>query len=394
MNIFRSFFDYLDQLARHQMRPVAAFQVIGLRMLRDRTGLLIGSAFAVAFGLIYGILTGRPLFCFLIALLFSASITYTSPICYYIRLAGKRRASSPYLLMVNGTLALICGGLSFYGSILLASLLLMGWEITRINASEYLPYSINGVLYAIIGLLIALGSEMERQGRRAEAREQRFQRLAEEARLVALRSQMNPHFFFNALNTIAALIPTRPEDAERAVELLAKALRPILIQEQPLLGTLDSELQIVRAYTELEKLRFGGRFRVSYNIDEDIRETPLPSLSLQPLVENAIVHGAARTTDPFSVALSAYRTESGVLVEIKSAPDGQSETDKIYTPVASRKGHALHNLKQRLRMLFGTTGDLTVSANGAGAALVQLRLPVEIPPKRLDRIGKLKETTS
>jgi hypothetical protein len=134
----------------------------------------------------------------------------------------------------------------------------------------------------------------ERAARLDRRRRATLERLAEQARIVALRAQVNPHFFFNALNTIAALIPTRPADAERAVELLAEALRPVLMRDQPMTHPLRTEFAVAEAYAQIERLRFGDRLRIEFDLPAGLATLPVPSLSLQPLLENAIRHGAGR----------------------------------------------------------------------------------------------------
>ena len=135
----------------------------------------------------------------------------------------------------------------------------------------------------------------------ADARSQ-----AAAAQLAALQARMNPHFLFNALNTVASLVRSDPPAAERVVENLSDVLRQTLRRSAGTIGTVDDELEYVRAYLTLEQERWGNRLRVEWDVDDDARALPLPPLVLQPLVENALKHGIGarlaggtiRITDP------------------------------------------------------------------------------------------------
>src|SRR5262249_46522754 len=130
--------------------------------------------------------------------------------------------------------------------------------------------------------------------RERELREARLRQLLAEANLKALRAQLNPHFLFNTLNTILDLIGSEPEKAETMTERLADVFRHIMVRTERNMITVGEEIDFLRKYLEIEGVRFGDRLVASFDLDPRMAEEPIPSLILQPLVENAIKHGLAR----------------------------------------------------------------------------------------------------
>jgi two-component system sensor histidine kinase AlgZ len=189
-----------------------------------------------------------------------------------------------------------------------------------------------------------------------------------QARLDSLRARIRPHFLFNTMNTIASLIDSRPRDAERAVEDLAELFRASL-QEQDLATTVGDELRLCEVYLGIEKLRLGERLQVDWQVDAAARDSAMPALLLQPLVENAVYHGIARLpaggTITVQVACKGSQLEVTVL---NPMPAVSSPTD----------GHhmALANIAQRLQALYGSDGVLETEA-GTDQYRVRLAYPRE-----------------
>ena len=187
-----------------------------------------------------------------------------------------------------------------------------------------------------------------------------------QARLDSLRSKIRPHFLFNTLNSIASLIVSRPEEAERAVEDLAELLRVSLAEMQRPTLVAD-ELRLCELYLAIEQLRLGDRLQVDWDVDPGLRATPMPSLILQPLVENAVYHGVAQLPGGGRVRVSVQREAGGVLAVVENpAPDKSMRTG----------GHrmALENIRQRLAVMFGGQGQLRI-VQGDGRFRVELRYP-------------------
>ncbi|MDJ0878057.1 MAG: histidine kinase [Halieaceae bacterium] len=171
------------------------------------------------------------------------------------------------------------------------------------------------------------------------------------ARIESLRSRIRPHFLFNTMNSIASLIGTRPEQAEQAVEDLSELFRASLVENDDGV-TLADELHLCRLYLGIEQLRLGERMQVNWDVDEAALACSLPSLLLQPLVENAVYHGVARLPEGGSIGISAQCQDQSVRVEIENPVPA--------APGSSGNGHqiALENIRQRLDAIYGGAADL------------------------------------
>jgi two-component system LytT family sensor kinase len=198
-------------------------------------------------------------------------------------------------------------------------------------------------------------------------RQEEMTRLVSQAELRALQSQINPHFLFNALNTLYGTIPREAPTARRMVLNLADIFRYFL-QSNKTFVTLAEEMQIVRAYLEVEQSRLGDRLAVEIQVDDAAMPVIIPVLSIQPLVENAIKHGVAQRTEPGFVRITAIHDSEGlrVTVENSGAPHGQSE------PGA---GVGLENVRRRLAICYGAASDLRIDFQPE-TSVVELRIPL------------------
>jgi signal transduction histidine kinase len=183
-------------------------------------------------------------------------------------------------------------------------------------------------------------------------REERLKRLLTEAELKALRTQVDPHFLFNTLNTIADLIGTNPPQAERMTERLAECFRYALAKHSRALSTLDEELDFARHYLEIEQVRFGDRLRVSLSRGDALGSEAIPSLLLQPLLENAIRHGLAPVREGGCVSVQARR--DGVSLRLTVEDDG------VGMRASSSEGVGLRNVRERLRTLYAEAAEFIV----------------------------------
>jgi two-component system LytT family sensor kinase len=228
----------------------------------------------------------------------------------------------------------------------------------------------------VAGMVIAFpiihGTEMSlrffRQLREKEQQEAQLLALAREAELKALKAQINPHFLFNTLNTIASLIHTHPEQAETTVERLAEMFRYLLNDSERRLVPLEEELAFVDGYLEIERARFGAWLRVTRQVTPEVLRVPVPGLILQPLVENAVQHG--RGTDG-SVDLTIRATANGdeVLVAIADLGPGMDPGYRVGW------GVGLRNVDDRLRKTYGPAYALCIEANEPHGTVVSLRIP-------------------
>jgi sensor histidine kinase YesM len=219
-------------------------------------------------------------------------------------------------------------------------------------------------------VMVAIGRERERMRRsaaEADLRAERLQRQALRAELEALQSRVHPHFLFNALNTIAALIGEDPPRAEAAVERLATLLRHALEGGRRPWVTLRDELVVVRAYVEIEQLRFGERLRFEARVAPELEGMAVPPMILQPLVENVVQHAVAARREPTHVALWARR--DGDALELGVEDDGPGTSQHRGT------GTALADLRARLELAYAGRAGLEAGPAAAGGYCVRPRLP-------------------
>ena len=216
-------------------------------------------------------------------------------------------------------------------------------------------------------------------GQRESARVAQAEAQLAVARLAALQAQMNPHFLFNALNTVASLIRTDPRTAETTIESLSEVLRTTFQRSQDVRGTLQDELDFVRAYLTVEGQRFGDRLAVEWRIDPAALLASLPPLTIQPLVENALKHGIGHRREGGRIEIAAACEAGRLRVEVADNGDG--------LPAPHREGTGLGNLRQRLAVLYGTAASLTIDSNADGTcARVDLPfIPDGGPHARADR---------
>jgi signal transduction histidine kinase len=190
---------------------------------------------------------------------------------------------------------------------------------------------------------------------------------ADRARLTALQAQMNPHFLFNALNTIAALAGEDPARAERTVENLSMVLRRTLERSGRAVAALDDEIAFLRQYLDVERERFGPRLAVNFQLAPGTGADEVPTMSLQPLVENALKYAVATRIEGGSLTIAASRAGSELHVSV--ADDGEG-----FQP-GTTEGTGLGNLRARLRALYQDRSRLVIESSGAGTR-VTIVVPV------------------
>ena len=207
-------------------------------------------------------------------------------------------------------------------------------------------------------------------------RERALVRQTSEAEMAALRAQINPHFLFNALNTVAALVRDRPEQAEATVEHLAALFRDVLNASGQTVVPLRDELRLAQRYLFVEQARFGEALAVEVDADDDVLDVSVPAFSVQTLVENAVKHGIERKRGGGAVTVRARRATVG--------PDGPApgalevvvcDTGVGLPPDGATFGVGLSNVADRLRLLYGDAATLVVTPDEPGARAT-LRLPL------------------
>jgi LytS/YehU family sensor histidine kinase len=203
--------------------------------------------------------------------------------------------------------------------------------------------------------------------RTRQVEQERAYKLLAEARLSSLESRIHPHFLFNTLNSIAALIPSDPARAEQTVGNLASLLRFSLNAHHSGLVTLAQELKIVRDYLEIEKTRFGPRLRYEIDVPQMLEAVKVPPLALQSLAENAVKHVVSKNPQGASIRVTASAAGNSIQLSVLDDGPGFSLAD-----IAPE--HGLGNLVARIELLYGSDGQLEVAREGAMTA-VRLSFP-------------------
>ena len=235
------------------------------------------------------------------------------------------------------------------------------WVLTSLPWSVFMYFAVLGCVYAFTYFT---------EAREREAQQARLAAQLAEAKLGALRMQLNPHFLFNSLNAIAVLVRDQnTRDASRMLELLGGVLRQVLHSDTQQEITLDRELRFIEQYLAIEQVRFSDRLHVQWSIDPTVRDALVPEFILQPLVENAIRHGVAKRSDAGAVEVAA-RVDGDVLM-LSVRDDGPG-----YRAETGEAGVGLANTRARLETLFGGAGQLQITEAEGGGTVATLRFPL------------------
>lgn len=193
-----------------------------------------------------------------------------------------------------------------------------------------------------------------------------------ESELIALRAQINPHFLFNSLNSIAALVKISPEQAEEVTQDLADLFRYTLRSSEKSLVPLNEELTIIELYLSIEKARFKDRLNVEHDIEPELKHAMVPSMLLQPLVENAIKHGVNKKEGQHTIGIQITEADGFVNVVVRDSGHGfpHKNLNKILA-----LGTGLSNIFQRLQLQFGNKVDGSILDGG-----IQIRFPHQKEP--------------
>jgi two-component system LytT family sensor kinase len=224
---------------------------------------------------------------------------------------------------------------------------------------------------AAIGLTLA--SQLRRRDQDRERREAALILAAREAELGTIRAQFQPHVVLNALNSLLALIDREPALARTMVVRLADLMKAVFDRQDAATVPLERELDLARAYLDIERIRFGPRLSVAFEIDDAARGVMVPPFLLQPLVENAVKHGVAPFTRPGVVRVRAgVRNER---LEIRIEDSGRSVTGvDVDAPTSAGTGRGLSLTRRRLHTLYGQGYELTLDRGPAGT-VVCVQLP-------------------
>jgi two-component system, LytTR family, sensor kinase len=225
-------------------------------------------------------------------------------------------------------------------------------------------------LYAVTLFAVAIPLKIWNSVRTEKKLEEQ-ERLLVEARLAALTSQINPHFLFNTLNSVSSLIRTNPNQARVMVFKLSKVLRRLLRKHENF-SALRDELNFIEDYLSIEVVRFGDKLRFEKDAADDTLDMLVPSMLLQPLVENSIKHGLSNKVEGGTIRIRTYRSEAKLHLLVEDDGVGIPET-KLATLL--EQGIGVSNVNERLKVLFGNQYRMWIDSQPDGGTRVQIEMP-------------------
>jgi two-component system LytT family sensor kinase len=257
---------------------------------------------------------------------------------------------------------------------------------------RYLPSSIfslestnlwvEGAIY--LTAIMAVGTELKIFNNvRIELKLEEQERLLLQARMVALQNQINPHFLFNTLNSISSLVRFDPDTAREMILKLATILRRLLNNTESFVP-LHEEVAFIDNYLDIEVVRFGrDKLRVIKELDPASLETMVPSMILQPLVENSIKHGLAPKVEGGSITLRSRLIKSRLVIEVEDDGVGMDSAQLAEQDGIGGAGIGMANVAERLKVLYGDAAKMMIEGREGGGTLIRLRLPILPHPEEL-----------
>lgn len=258
-------------------------------------------------------------------------------------------------------------------SIVIAAIDLITDHWTGLDGNTGNTFKISNIIVSLLAVLtlvlfwnaIYFTYHFFQQSRRQEIHNLELTASKRESELKNLRSQLNPHFLFNSLNSIRALVDMEPAKAKMSITTLSNLLRQSLVLGKENLVSLERELELARNYLELEKIRFEERLRVEWKLTPGLEHYDIPPFSLQMMVENAIKHGISNLKDGGLVEVAAYETNDAVIVSVTNSGTLEGIMDL---------GVGIQNIKQRLALQYGDRAEFNLKEhNGSVIATMHFK---------------------
>jgi len=246
------------------------------------------------------------------------------------------------------------------------------FSLTKLLMNIYFMTDYGAMIYWLI-LLVSYAFNFQRRYREEEVRATRLEAQLAQAQLQALKMQLQPHFLFNTLHSVSALVHKSPAAADKMIARLGDFLRQTLENGGAQEVSLQQELEFLKCYLEIERIRFEDRLTVQMNIDPQTLDAQLPNLILQPIVENAIRHGISPRTAPGRIEIEARRYNGILHVQVTDNGPGLS-TDSN-TGTIFKEGVGLANTQARLKQLYGDDHRLDLANTAKGGLTVILEIP-------------------
>src|ERR1039457_925302 len=269
---------------------------------------------------------------------------------------------------------------------------IVGLRFLQTEVWRYLPNSIfslesenlwvESAIY--LTALLAVGTELKIFNNvRIELKLEEQERLLLQARMAALQNQINPHFLFNTLNSISSLVRFDPDTAREMILKLATILRRLLNSTDSFVP-LHEEVEFIDNYLDIEVVRFGrDKLKVIKELDPASLEAMVPSMILQPLVENSIKHGLSPKVEGGSITLRSRLIKSRLVIEVEDDGVGMGSTQLIAQDSIAGTGIGMANVAERLKVLYGDAAKMMIDGREGGGTLIRLRLPILPNPEEL-----------
>jgi hypothetical protein len=237
----------------------------------------------------------------------------------------------------------------------------------RLSVDLWITSFSDFLLSYVLGLAILLGVKNYRELKYTQLRAANLHAAWTQSRLQALRMQLNPHFLFNTLNAAVALVSSRPKAAEQMLIRLADLLRRTLRDGETDFITVAREADFVRNYLEVQRLRFPDRLTFTLDVDPNVLDAAVPSLLLQPLAENAVIHSVSAESANVLVDVRVRRVVQGLELTVRNSVARPRRSERV--------GVGLNNTRERLRTLFEANYELELIHSEDGSVLARVRIP-------------------
>lgn len=271
--------------------------------------------------------------------------------------------------------SLLCGLIYYFLHTSISELINGSFDF-RFEWVEVLLSTLNlAVIFVVWSLLYFLFHFIQNY-RKEEIKNLKWQAAKHEMELNKLKSQLNPHFIFNSMNTIRALIEEDPEKSKQSVTRLSNILRSSLLMGRKKVISFSEEMQLVEDYLNLEKTRFEERLQCKFDIGDNTKDHLIPPMLLQTLVENGIKHGISKLPDGGKIEVRAWKENGDLNLLILN--DGKMDLDQ--KPIS---GFGLMNTKERLKLLYGDRAHFSISDTGNGVK-AEVSIPSEIRKYKIE----------
>jgi sensor histidine kinase YesM len=272
--------------------------------------------------------------------------------------------------------ASIISGVIIYTLVFAASYIAGTFRQDEYNAARFISGFINTSILILLWCLIYYVVHYMENYKKKEIESLIWEAAVKDYELKTLKSQLNPHFMFNAMNSIRALIEEDPESAKVAITKLSNILRYSLQMERMERVPLEDEIETVKNYLDLERIRFEDRLKYKLDIDRSTEKIEIPPMMIQTLIENGIKHGVAKRTEGGEIQLKSkmLTTSNGPKLKIEIRNSGHFSEEQLKNSI----GFGVSNTKHRLNLLFGDEAYFTIKNENGNTVLAEIEIPASL----------------